>query len=1168
MIFRWFLVLLLGTIIAASVSSPAQAAEPYLEFVEGLRQREYFDIAIAYLEQLEKQTDVPSDVRTVLPFEKAQTLLKWAQTLRSAEAQMKQLDQAETLLKSFLSANPTHAEAGTANTLLAVIIVEKGKSVLLQSKSPGNAAQKAELQKRARQYFGEARKVYQTAYDRYKEQHKKFDSFIPPTDKRFAAREEVYEKMVYSQLQLAVMTYQEGQTYDRGTAENKQRLTDAAGEFDKIHSEFRQLVSGLYARMWEAKCWEEQDEIGKALGFYTELLGHAKDLPASQVAPALRKLQNTVLHFKLICLNHDKKKDYQIAVMEAEAWLKENRNLASSRDGLGIRWEMVRALELQAKQESTTEVEKNTLLQKALENARQISRFPGEYKDGSTVMIQRLMVALKRETGDPKDFATAFGIADNMRNEVRNRLKKINEARGAEQYRQLMELQPILKEAVRILQLGLGLVGPKDEAKEINRARYYLSYFLFLIRDEVDGKLQPSYSFDSAVVADYVARQELAKRPDEALEAAFLAQAAYNQAYAAAPPHARDAEIKLFVSASNFIIENWAGSDRADDARMDIGRVYTENRQPAEGAKWFLQVPETSKKYLEAQLAAGNAWWWAYQSESIRPEGERKPKEELDAMVVNSRQILKAAIAKVESNLSGDISTVDQEKLRSLTTAKASYAAILNGSGDFKEALDPLTVGPYSVLNAIAPPNNNEAERPEEGLKNRKYASWVYGQVLLRAYIGIQDLDNARSAMRKLEAAVGAGGGGAEITKVYKDLGQELEKEVNRLNSAKDPRLNDVLKSFENFLGDMSNRKEGHDFNTLNWIASTYTNLADGVASGDSAKAQVYFGKAAAAIQMLLDLDAAKPGLIPEQAVLGVKLRLVTFKRSERSFDAAHKLLLEILKEKAKAIDVQIEAAQLFQDWATYGGEEHFSKFEIAIHGGKKKTEDAKVWGWGGLADKLQTNLQANPKPEYEKQFLDVSYNVANCLFAYMNAATKDKQRRELIRETLTAVKRPRAMLPQLGGGDSWARYNVLYRKTQQVMLDMGLDEMKGKQIVDLERTLTKEEREAEKAAKEARNGAEHESSGESTAKKSKPKKAAESKGAKKPESSGTTTVIILVVVVLLGGGGAAYWIFAQGKKKPARRRSVVAEEVDDPFAGASAPSAPAAKPRSKPKPP
>jgi hypothetical protein len=1147
---RRLMLLVLGLVLSANLPAPARAAEPYLEFVEGLREREYLDYAMAYLEQIEKRADLPPEIKAVIPFEKAKTLLKGALALRTADAQMKQLDQARTYLEEFLNANPNHSEAGAANSRMAEIIVLKGKVELQQSRAPGNAAQKAEFQKRARTYFAEARKVYQTAYDRYKDAHDKFDKFIPKTDKRYDAREELFRNMVQSLLQLAVMTYEDGQTYDRGTPENKKVLTEAAAAFDQIHARYRQLLSGLYARMWEAKCFEEQDDIRKALGFYNELLEHGKDLPVSQRDPQLRKLQNMVLHFKMICLNHDTQKDYRITILEGEEWLKENRGQASSRAGLGIQWEMVRAQELLAHQEGTGEAEKNKLLQQALEKARYINRFQGEFKDGSAAMIQKLMVSLNREPGDPKDFATAFGVADNMRSDISNRLRQIREARGSEQTRLLIELQPVLKEAARVLQIGLALVGPKDDQKEVNRARFYLSYFYFYMRDSRD--LKPTHSFDSAIAAEFTAHKLLAIEPDKALEAAFLAQAAYIQAYANERPELREAEIKWVIGVCNFITENWPSSDRANDARMDLGRVYTETHQPAEAARWYLQVPETAPQFLEAQLAAGNAWWYAFQNESIRPEAERKPKEELDAMVKQSQDILKAALTKFESQLPGEITQVDDPgKLVALTTAKANYASILNGSGDYKSALEVLSAGKLSVLAAIAPPEDDEQKRPAEGgIKSRKFAGWVYGQVLLRAYVGLQDLDNARAAMRTLEKIVGAGGGGASVTKVYLELGKELEKEVHRLQAAGDKRLNDVLKSFETFLEDMFNRKEGQDYNTLNWIADTYSNLGEGLESGNPTKAESYFGKAAAAVQLLLDTEAAKPGVIPAPAVLAVKLKLVKCKRRQKAFDAAHQLVVEILKAKSKAVDVQEEAAQLFEDWASHGGTEQIGKFEVAIGGGKKGTPDSRVWGWSGLAGKLQTNLQTNPKPEYERQYLDASYNAALCWYKYANAMQGSKQRKTLAREALTAIKRPRALLPQLGGGDMWAKYNSLYRDVEQMMLDLGMDEMKGKEVVDLERTITKEERDAQRAT--ARQAAEETGTGDeeiaaTPGPKAKKKEASKDK-AKAGTGGGGTMMIAIVVVLLAGGGGATYYFMVLSKKPKARRR-VVVDEIDDPFA-------------------
>src|SRR4029450_1986027 len=83
---------------------------------------------------------------------------------------------------------------------------------------------------------------------------------------------------------------------------------------------------------------------------------------------------------------------------------------------------------------------------------------------------------------------------------------------------------------------------------------------------------------------------------------------------------------------------------RPNPPAMALGRVYSEIGQPAEAAKWYVQVPESAPQYLTAQLEAGNAFWYAYVNESIRPEAERKPKEELDALLKQSQDILRTSL--------------------------------------------------------------------------------------------------------------------------------------------------------------------------------------------------------------------------------------------------------------------------------------------------------------------------------------------------------------------------------------------------------------------------------------------------------------------------------------------------------------------------------------------
>ena len=345
-----------------------------------------------------------------------------------------------------------------------------------------------------------------------------------------------------------------------------------------------------------------------------------------------------------------------------------------------------------------------------------------------------------------------------------------------------------------------------------------------------------------------------------------------------------------------------------------LGRVYNEIGQPAEAAKWLMQVPEAAPQYLDAQLDAGNAFWYAYLTESIRPEAERKPKEELDATAQAVAGHPADGDCQVRGAASRGDSRVDERGLASLIPAKVNYSQILNGSGDFKGALAMLAEGRLAVVAAVAAPEGTrKASRPrnQEPAIRRHRVSGRAPHVRGLAGPRQGPRNDARARKDRRDR-----GGGASLTKIYLDLGRELQKEVERLQAAQDPRLAEVLKSFETFLEDMSKRKEGQDFNSLIWVAETYRALGEGLQQGDSAKAEAYFGRAVTALQQLLDEEKNKPGFIPSGGVLGVKLKIVMCKRRQKDFEEAHKQLIAVLEEKSKALDVQEEAARLFEDWA------------------------------------------------------------------------------------------------------------------------------------------------------------------------------------------------------------------------------------------------------------
>jgi hypothetical protein len=186
------------------------------------------------------------------------------------------------------------------------------------------------------------------------------------------------------QLNLATCDFAEGHTYDESNPNFKKVLEKAAVAFEEIHQKHRSLVAGLHARLWQAKCLQEIGELRKALGIYGELLSH------SGGSKTMQGLQDQARQFRLICLNHDQRKDYVLVIGEAEDWLETAKERSQTTTGLGIRWELIRAQERRSKQADVPEAERKQLRQGALKNARLLARFDGGYKKSALAMIDRL----------------------------------------------------------------------------------------------------------------------------------------------------------------------------------------------------------------------------------------------------------------------------------------------------------------------------------------------------------------------------------------------------------------------------------------------------------------------------------------------------------------------------------------------------------------------------------------------------------------------------------------------------------------------------------------------------------------------------------------------------------------------------------------------------------
>ena len=109
----WLAVLLL--VPAFPSSGLLHAQEPIQAFIEGLRQKGYYDTAIEYLDGLSLRTDLPQEIRDVLDLQRGITLQQAGAASRVPVDREKLLSDSEVALQKFLKAFPQHPQAAKCN---------------------------------------------------------------------------------------------------------------------------------------------------------------------------------------------------------------------------------------------------------------------------------------------------------------------------------------------------------------------------------------------------------------------------------------------------------------------------------------------------------------------------------------------------------------------------------------------------------------------------------------------------------------------------------------------------------------------------------------------------------------------------------------------------------------------------------------------------------------------------------------------------------------------------------------------------------------------------------------------------------------------------------------------------------------------------------------------
>jgi len=1105
--------------ILLGLTATASATEPVLQFLEGLRNRQYYDSALYYLEEAEKNPLLPADVKAILGYERGQTLLQSARQLANLDAQRRQLDMAQAAFEAFVKAYPNHDLAGRANTARGQILMEKARVDIWDGDKPSNEGSRENFREAARKGIATARAIFDQARIQHETNWKKYPAFIPEDQPAARVeRSQAEELFIQAQLDLAQCTYWDAQTFDKKSTERIEILRNAAAEFEAIHQKYRSQLGGLYARIWQGRCFEEQGDVEGiriALGIYGEILEH------DGTTVAMRNLKDRALRFRLICLNYPERHDYQIVIQEAEAWLKESRERVRTDVGMGIQWELCRAQEAIGTDRNTSDIVRKALLTQALNRARAINLYPGELKIPSSGMIQRLLVAMNRDPSDPKDFDTAYGNGGQLYEQVTaanaNIRKLQDEGKQKEAVEAHQALMAIAAEMTRMYDLALRLATPTNDVIMTNVARLRLSY----------GYLLQQRFFDAAVVADEQMLRYSTISPEVAKEAGFLAMTAFDNAYAHAPEGDRKFETERVIEAANKITDRWPDTDRANDARNTVAKIYWNDGDLLTAAQWWEKIPQGTEQYGDAQVRAGKAYWREYvMATARRPEEEQASPEDLNKWKKLAIDHLTIGLEDAEKNTPAEKTLSDD-----LVGAKLTLVSIRNLDGlyssDGKEprgALELLTKDPHPILKAVDVPKGTPRPKDPGKAKSRQMASFAYQQ-LLRTRVGMKNLDEARKARLALEEVAG-GEDGAALTQVFVDFGRELEQELSRLKAAGDTkRLADVRAGFESFLNDLFKRKDGQSFYSLLWIAETYSSLADS-SQDDTTKGAEFYNRASTAYRAILASADGDPNFANPQQVLACKLRLVNCLREQKNYTDGETVLMEVLKANPNAPDAQFAAAELYEDWASNGTEADKEKFKIALYG---KKDAVHIWGWTYAAQSLQQAVYSQPGGRLDQLLFDARYRLAEAERKYGLALTDPKESKEHLvrsRASITGFQR----ISKRWTDEEYQRFNSLYK--------LALADL-GEPVVDLPRQLSDAERDP------AETSSNMNVQKQEVASVVSPLETAPKAAAPPPPPKNNSLQIILMLMLAVGAVAGIYFMtINQKKKKPAKR---IVEEDGEP---------------------
>ncbi|WP_152049923.1 tetratricopeptide repeat protein [Tautonia marina] len=597
--FRRAAVLIAAVLVLAScVCSIAEARQEQavdapssrsLRFLEGLRERGYFDLADEYIASLRADPATPDELKPILAFEEGRNKLREAEVALELERRDLLLDQGRAAFDAFLKNHPSHELAVEAKVQLAQVLYQRGQTAVLKADESEDPTDREAKLAAARAAFAEARRSFDAARSDLEQAYQAFPvAFLDESDPRRAARDEAQRRLIDAILKRALIDYDEAQTYPEGSDDRNRLLDEAITSFKTIYDSYRTWMAGFAARMWQGKSLEEKGDLGAAMGIYNELLTHED--------PRLRELQRQVAFFKVIATR--KRGEFPLAERLAREWLTASRGDTGSYERLGVQLELARNIDAQLEDNYTAAVaRKDELVRDLIGQLSQVVAYASPYKADAVELLTKY-----RPSG-PIDARTLAGLSFDQA------MTRAREEMGLRSW----------ENAIALLRAALTKVNPSRDSSRANEARYLLAFNLYSA-----GRYH-----EAAVLANFLARRYPSW--DSSLAATELGMGALAQAYETLKGRGQEQDLRRLQELADYTIATWPDSSQADVARILQGDIALGQGRYPEAIDAYLSV-KTSGRILDAKAKAASAHWKrSLELRKQAPEGTESPEATAEA---------------------------------------------------------------------------------------------------------------------------------------------------------------------------------------------------------------------------------------------------------------------------------------------------------------------------------------------------------------------------------------------------------------------------------------------------------------------------------------------------------------------------------------------------------